>query len=283
MATPVLSPELMAHIPHAVAHALAEDVGSGDVTAGLIAVDTPAQARVISRETAIICGAAWFNEVFQQVDPNTQVQWQVQDGDAVAPDTVLCEIQGTARSLLTAERTALNFLQTLSGTATATQRYVAQIADTSSQILDTRKTLPGLRLAQKYAVQSGGGVNHRLGLYDRVLIKENHIMTAGSIAAAVAQARQQHPDLLVEVETENLVEFQAAITAGADIIMLDDYDAAAMQEAVRLNAGRIPLEASGGVNLDTVRAIAGTGVDFISVGEITKHVRAVDLSMRFVM
>ncbi|MFI0398187.1 MAG: carboxylating nicotinate-nucleotide diphosphorylase [Thiolinea sp.] len=268
-------------IAKSVKLALAEDVGSGDVTADLIAAATISRATVITREDAILCGTAWFNEVFRQVNPSIQITWHYQEGDQVKANTVLCDIKGNARGMLTAERSALNFLQTLSGTATATRRYVELIAHTSCRILDTRKTLPGLRNAQKYAVRCGGGVNHRIGLYDRVLIKENHIMAAGSITAAVAQARRLHPTIKVEVETEGLKELAEATAANADIIMLDDYPMETLREAVKITAGRIPLEASGGVNLDTVKVIAETGVDFISVGSITKHVRAVDLSMRF--
>ncbi|HPE61434.1 MAG: carboxylating nicotinate-nucleotide diphosphorylase [Thiothrix sp.] len=264
-----------------VALALAEDIGSGDVTAALIGAGTPGHAHVLCREAAVLCGTAWFEEAFRQVDPATRIEWLLQDGEQVTPATVLCRIHGNARAMLTAERTALNFLQLLSGTATLTQAYVAQLAGTRCRILDTRKTIPGLRNAQKYAVTCGGGSNHRIGLYDRVLIKENHIMAAGSITAAVQQARTLYPALRVEVETENLDEVQEAGAAGADIIMLDDFDRARMIQAVRWNNGRIPLEASGGVSLETVREIALTGVDFISVGGITKHVRAVDLSMRF--
>lgn len=273
--------QLPGQIAESVAIALAEDVGSGDVTADLIATDTISRATVITREDAILCGTAWFDEVFRQVNPAIEVKWHFQDGDTIKVNDVLCHIRGNARGMLTAERSALNFLQTLSGTATATRRYVDLIAHTACRILDTRKTLPGLRNAQKYAVLCGGGVNHRIGLYDRVLVKENHIVAAGSITAAVQRARSLHPGIKVEVETENLQEFAEASAAQADIIMLDDYDMATMREAVRLNAGRIPLEASGGVNLDTVRLIAETGVDFVSVGSITKHVRALDLSMRF--
>lgn len=273
--------QLPGQIAESVAVALAEDVGSGDVTADLIATDTLSRATVITREDAILCGTAWFDEVFRQVNPGIEVTWHFQDGDSIKANDVLCHIRGNARGMLTAERSALNFLQTLSGTATATRRYVDLIAHTACRILDTRKTLPGLRNAQKYAVLCGGGVNHRIGLYDRVLVKENHIVAAGSITAAVQRARSLHPGIKVEVETENLQEFAEASAAQADIIMLDDYDMATMREAVRLNAGRIPLEASGGVNLDTVRLIAETGVDFVSVGSITKHVRALDLSMRF--
>ncbi len=268
-------------IPTTVATALAEDMGTGDVTADLIPSDKQVIAVVVCCEEAILCGTAWFTEVFRQLASTVQIEWHYQDGQSVAANSRLCTLVGNARAILSGERTALNFLQTLSATATATRRYVDLIAHTSCRVLDTRKTLPGLRNAQKYAVQCGGGTNHRIGLYDRVLIKENHIMSAGSITAAITQARQLHPHLLVEVETENLQELQEALKANADIIMLDDYDLATMREAVRLTAGRIPLEASGGVNKDTIKAIAETGVDFISVGEITKHIRAIDLSMRF--
>lgn len=264
-----------------VARALAEDIGTGDVTAGLIPADKQASATVISREAAVLCGTAWFDEVFRQLDPTVEVVWQYQDGDKVAENALLCTLKGSARSILSGERSALNFLQTLSATATATRAYVDLIAHTHCQILDTRKTLPCLRTAQKYAVLCGGGTNHRIGLYDRVLIKENHIMAAGSITAAIQQARQLHPNILVEVETENLAELAEATAAHADIIMLDEYSLDDMREAVRVTNGRIPLEASGSVNPQTVAAIAETGVDFISIGSITKHVRAVDLSMRF--
>ena len=264
-----------------VSSALAEDIGTGDVTAGLIPAAKQASATVISREAAVLCGTAWFDEVFRQLDPAVEVVWQYQDGDKVAANALLCTLTGSARSILSGERAALNFLQTLSATATATRAYVDLIAHTHCQILDTRKTLPCLRTAQKYAVLCGGGTNHRIGLYDRVLIKENHIMAAGSITAAIQQARQLHPNILVEVETENLAELAEATAAHADIIMLDEYSLDDMREAVRVTNGRIPLEASGSVNPQTVVAIAETGVDFISIGSITKHVRAVDLSMRF--
>lgn len=265
-----------------VARALAEDIGTGDVTAGLIPAAKQASATVICREAAILCGTAWFNEVFRQLDPAVHIIWQHQDGERVTANAVLCTLQGSARSILSGERAALNFLQTLSATATATRRYVDLVAHTQCRILDTRKTLPGLRTAQKYAVVCGGGTNHRIGLYDRVLIKENHIMAAGSITAAIQQARQLHPGILVEVETENLQELAEATAAQADIIMLDEYSLADMREAVRITEGRIPLEASGGVSPETLVAIAETGVNFVSIGGITKHVRAVDLSMRFV-
>ena len=265
-----------------VARALAEDIGTGDVTAGLIPAAKQASATVICREAAILCGTAWFDEVFRQLDPAVHIIWQHQDGERVTANAVLCTLQGSARSILSGERAALNFLQTLSATATATRRYVDLVAHTQCRILDTRKTLPGLRTAQKYAVVCGGGTNHRIGLYDRVLIKENHIMAAGSITAAIQQARQLHPSILVEVETENLQELAEATAAQADIIMLDEYSLADMREAVRITDGRIPLEASGGVSPETLVAIAETGVNFVSIGGITKHVRAVDLSMRFV-
>lgn len=274
-------PDYVTDLESTVRSALTEDIGSGDVTADLIATDTQGSAKVYVREDAILCGTAWFDEVFRQVDSSVHIHWHHQDGDAVKQDAVLCDISGNARSMLTAERAALNFLQLLSATATATARYVAKIKHTNAQMLDTRKTIPGLRNAQKYAVLCGGGANHRIGLYDRVLIKENHIMAAGSITAAVQQAKRLHPDVLVEVETENLDEFAEASAAQADIIMLDNFDSDLLREAVQRNAGKIALEASGGVTLDTVTAIAETGVDFISVGEITKHVQAVDLSMRF--
>lgn len=264
-----------------VARALAEDIGTGDVTAGLIPADKQASATVISREDAVLCGVAWFDEVFRQLDPTVQIDWQYRDGERVAANALLCTLRGSARSILSGERAALNFLQTLSATATATRRYVDLVAHTACRILDTRKTLPGLRTAQKYAVLCGGGTNHRIGLYDRVLIKENHIMAAGSITAAIQQARALHPGILVEVETENLQELAEATAAHADIIMLDEYSLADMREAVRVTAGKIPLEASGGVSPETLVAIAETGVDFVSIGGITKHVRAVDLSMRF--
>ncbi|QQZ28507.1 carboxylating nicotinate-nucleotide diphosphorylase [Thiothrix subterranea] len=264
-----------------VARALAEDIGTGDVTAGLIPAEKQASATVISREDAVLCGVAWFDEVFRQLDPAVQIEWQQRDGVRVAANALLCTLRGSARSILSGERAALNFLQTLSATATATRRYVDLVAHTACRILDTRKTLPGLRTAQKYAVLCGGGTNHRMGLYDRVLIKENHIVAAGSITAAIQQARALHPGILVEVETENLQELAEATAARADIIMLDEYSLADMREAVRVTAGKIPLEASGGVSPETLVAIAETGVDFVSIGGITKHVWAVDLSMRF--
>jgi nicotinate-nucleotide pyrophosphorylase (carboxylating) len=268
-----------------VSRALREDIGSGDVTAQLINAATRARARVLCRESAVICGTAWFEESFRQIDSAVRVQWHVADGERVAPDTVLCGLEGPARALLTGERTALNFLQLLSATATATAHYVAAIAGTACRILDTRKTIPGLRTAQKYAVLCGGGQNHRIGLFDMVLIKENHIAAAGSIGAAVAAARALSPAVPVEVETENLDEVSAALAARCDVILLDEFSLENLQRAVALNrAAPHParLEASGGVSLERIGAIAATGVDFISVGGLTKHVQAVDLSMRMV-
>ena len=264
-----------------VARALTEDIGSGDVTASLVPKDRVAHARVVIREMAVLCGSAWFDEVFRQIDPETRVKWHAKDGDRVSPDQVLCEIDGRARSLLTGERTALNFLQTLSGVATRTRTFVDAVARTKATILDTRKTLPGLRQALKYAVRCGGASNHRMGLYDGILIKENHIAAAGGIGPALRQARQVAGNVPIQVEVESIAQLNAAIEAGAKLILLDNFDLAGLREAVKVTAGRAALEASGGVNLDTVRAIAETGVDRISIGSLTKDVRAADLSMRF--
>lgn len=264
-----------------VQHALAEDLGAADLTAELIAENTQAKARVIVREKAIICGQAWFNEVFKHLDDTVLISWQCKDGDSLAENQLLCEIQGSARSILTAERTALNFLQTLSATATVTAQYVAALGKTTTQLLDTRKTLPGLRLAQKYAVKCGGGRNHRLGLYDAILIKENHIIACGGLEKAVKKAKQLHPGVQVEVETENLDEVKQALNAQADIIMLDNFSHEMIRQAVELNQGQAKLEVSGNVEIDQLKSLANTGVDFISTGAITKHLRAIDLSMRF--
>ena len=265
-----------------VANALAEDIGSGDVTASLVSKDLVAKARVVTREAAVLCGNAWFDEVFRQIDPETRVNWQAKDGDRVSPNQVLCEIDGRGRSLLTGERTALNFLQTLSGVATRTRTFVDAVAGTNATILDTRKTLPGLRQALKYAVRCGGANNHRMGLYDGVLIKENHIAAAGGIGPALRQARQVAGHVPIQIEVESIAQLNAAIEAGAKLILLDNFDLAGLREAVKVTAGRAALEASGGVNLDTVRAIAETGVERISIGSLTKDVLAVDLSMRFI-
>ncbi|MBO9663699.1 carboxylating nicotinate-nucleotide diphosphorylase [Dokdonella sp.] len=263
-----------------VRRALTEDVGSGDVTADLLPAHARARARVITREAAVLCGSAWFDECFRQLDASTRIEWRAADGERVAAGSVLCQIEGTARTLVTGERTALNFLQTLSGTATTTAAYVDAARGTRTTVLDTRKTLPGLRAAQKYAVRVGGGENHRIGLFDAVLIKENHIAAAGSIAAAVLRARALHPGLLVETEVENFAELREALAAGADRIMLDEFELHELAQAVAEVGGRVPLEVSGSVALDRVRAIAETGVDYVSIGALTKHVRAVDLSMR---
>ncbi|VAX02267.1 Quinolinate phosphoribosyltransferase [decarboxylating] [hydrothermal vent metagenome] len=277
---PASLPSLPVDIDAMVRHALAEDIGGGDITARLIPADAKAHGRVIVREAAVLCGTAWFDAVFRQLDRRVQVIWQARDGERLRPNQTLCQLRGPARSLLSGERAALNFLQTLSATATQTRRYVDAIVNTGTRLLDTRKTLPGLRSAQKYATACGGAQNHRMGLFDAFLIKENHILAAGGIAQAVSRAREIAPGKPVEVEVENLMELQQALDAGADTVMLDNMDLAMMREAVVLTAGRSRLEASGNVNLDTLRAIAGTGVDYISVGAITKDVQAVDLSLR---
>ncbi|MBC8024728.1 MAG: carboxylating nicotinate-nucleotide diphosphorylase [Steroidobacteraceae bacterium] len=271
-------------IARQVATALLEDVGSGDVTAALVPEQQQARAQILAREPAILCGTDWVDATFEQLDPEIRLEWLAHDGQRVETDMTVLRLTGTARPILTGERTALNFLQTLSATATAAHRYVEAVAGTGCQILDTRKTLPGLRLAQKYAARCGGARNHRLGLYDMVLVKENHIIAAGSIAAAVGAARRTSPGIPVEVEVETLTEFDAALSAGADIIMLDELSVGDMRIAVERNraqGSKVKLEASGSVTLATVREIAMTGVDFISIGGITKHVQAVDLSMRF--
>jgi nicotinate-nucleotide pyrophosphorylase (carboxylating) len=273
-----------ADLPRQVAQALEEDVGSGDLTAALIPAATDGWAAVISRESAVICGAPYVDATFAQLDLRTRIHWKIAEGAAVEANQTLFEIQGPARSLLTGERTALNFLQLLSGTATAAHAFAERLKGTACRLLDTRKTIPGLRSAQKYAVRVGGGHNHRMGLFDGILIKENHIMAAGSIARAVAAARSSGTKVPVEVEVESLDELQQAIAAGADIALLDDFSLEDLAEAVTTNRGAprsLKLEASGGVTLDTIRRIADTGVDYVSVGSITKHVRAVDLSMRF--
>jgi len=264
-----------------VERALAEDLGQGDVTADLLPATARASARVITREDAVIAGSAWFEACFRQLDPDVVIDWNnCADGAHVAANDLLCTLRGNARALLSAERCALNFLQTLSGTATITARYVDAVRDTRALILDTRKTIPGLRVAQKYAVRCGGGSNHRIGLYDAILIKENHIAAAGSIAGAVRAARERHPQLLLEVEVENLDELRQALGTGVDRVMLDEFALDDIYRAVAEVAGRVQLEVSGGVGLEGVRALAETGVDFISIGALTKHVRAIDLSMR---
>jgi len=270
-------------IQRQISAALAEDLGAGDVTAALVPASQQVRAQIVAREPAILCGTDWADATFQQLDPGIRLEWQVRDGDRLSADLPVLRLSGPARPILTGERTALNFLQTLSGTATAAARYVEAVAGTGCRILDTRKTLPGLRLAQKYAARCGGAQNHRMGLHDMVLIKENHIIAAGSIGGAIVTARRTSPGIPVEVEVETLAEFDQACDAGADIIMLDELSLDDMREAVKRNrsrAVRARLEASGGVSLATVREIALTGVDYISIGSITKHVQAVDLSMR---
>ncbi len=274
--------ELTSAVESNVAAALAEDIGAGDWTAQLIPESADAVARVITRDDAVICGAPWFDACFRRLDPAIQIEWLVTEGAQARAGQTLVRVRGKARALLTGERTALNFLQMLSAVATLTRRYVEAVAGTRASIVDTRKTLPGLRLAQKYAVRTAGGTNHRIGLYDGVLIKENHIAAAGGIEAALtAAARIAPPGVWTQVEVENFAQLQAALAAGAKMILLDNMDTAQMSEAVRITAGRAQLEASGGVTLATVRAIALTGVDRISIGGLTKDVEAVDLSMRF--
>jgi nicotinate-nucleotide pyrophosphorylase (carboxylating) len=273
------------YVEQTVATALREDVGSGDLTAQLIPADRTARATVITREDAVLCGTAWFDEVFRQIDPRVRVAWSARDADRVRADQQLCTLEGPARSLLTGERTALNFLQMLSATATVTRKYVDTVAGTNCRILDTRKTIPGLRVAQKYAVRCGGGTNHRIGLFDAILVKENHIAAAGSIAGAVAESRRLDSKVLLEVEVENLTQLREALDARVDRVLLDNFSLEQLREAVKITRqhanGRTELEASGNLSLETLRAVAETGVDFISAGSLTKHVRAVDLSMRF--
>jgi nicotinate-nucleotide pyrophosphorylase (carboxylating) len=274
---------LPADLPEQVAAALREDVGSGDLTAALVPLAQRVRGRIVSRETAVLCGRAWAEACFRQLDPGIRLTWTRADGAALTPGMLVCTVEGAARSVLTGERTALNFLQLLSATATAASRFAAAVAGTGCTVLDTRKTLPGLRSAQKYAVRCGGAANHRMGLYDMVLIKENHIVAAGSIAQAVAAARASAAGARIEVEVESLDELEQALATRPDIVMLDDFTLEDMAAAVAPNRARgrpVLLEASGSVSLETVRAIAATGVDFVSVGALTKHVRAVDLSMR---
>jgi nicotinate-nucleotide pyrophosphorylase (carboxylating) len=268
------------YIAKLVTRALAEDIANGDITAELIGADVQANGRIVTREDGILCGTAFALEAFQQIDPSCHVEWAAQDGDSIATDSLVCTLSGPARALLSGERTALNFLQLLSGTATTAGQYAARVAHTGVKLLDTRKTVPGLRLAQKYAVTCGGCYNHRIGLFDAFLIKENHISAACGIAEAVTAARNVAPDKPVEVEVENKAELEQALTAGADRIMLDNFTLEALRAAVSLTAGSAELEASGNVTDETLVAIAETGVDFISIGALTKHVRALDLSMR---
>lgn len=273
------------YIAQTVSTALREDVGAGDLTARLVPETQVARATIISREAAVLCGTAWVDEVFKQLDARVNVAWQQADGARIAPNDVLCTITGPARAMLTGERTALNFLQCLSAVATATRTYVDAVAGTQCRILDTRKTIPGLRLAQKYAVRCGGGVNHRIGLFDAILVKENHIAAAGSIRNAVTAARALDDKVMLEVEVETLEQLHEALDCAVDRVLLDNFTLGQMREAVRITRAhqskRIELEASGNMTLETLRSVAETGVDFISVGALTKHIRAVDLSMRF--
>ena len=276
-------PELPGDLGRQVEAALAEDVGRGDVTAALVPAVQRVRGRVITREAGVLCGRPWVEETFRRLDPAVALSWDAADGDSLAPGQAVFGIAGPARPVLTGERTALNFLQLLSGTATAARAYVDAIAGTRCRILDTRKTLPGLRSAQKYAVRCGGADNHRLGLFDQILIKENHIAAAGSVTAAIAAARERGPTVRIEVEVETPQELEEALVAAPDIIMLDEFGLSDLRAAVALRDARgaqVKLEASGGVSLATVRSIAETGVDYISVGAITKHVRALDLSLR---
>ena len=272
---------LDAQIEQDVRHALDEDIGNGDISAQLIPENTTWKASVYSCEDAIVCGRNWFDAVFHHLDEHADIRWYVADGDAIAPHQVICTLKGPARCLLSGERAALNFLQTLSGTATIAHQYAKRLKGFDTRILDTRKTIPGLRRAQKYAVRCGGCHNHRLGLYDAFLIKENHIAAAGSIKAAVEAAQQLKPELMVEVEAEDLDELQQALDAGANRVLLDNFTPDQIKQAVALNSARAELEASGNITLDNIRAYAETGVDYISIGALTKHVTAVDLSMRF--
>lgn len=279
-----MSPELIAHVSASVRGALAEDVGSGDLTAELVPAAQGAVAMIITRDEAVTCGQPWVKEVFRQLDPSIRIDWRVAEGANASPGQSLCELSGAARPLLTGERTALNFLQTLSAVASATRACVEAVAGTRTRILDTRKTIPGLRLAQKYAVRIGGGTNHRIGLYDGILVKENHIVAAGGITAAIRRARELGSTALLEVEVETLGQAEEAMAAGADRLLLDNFDIARMHEAVALRDRKSPqttLEASGGIHFETLRPVAETGVDFISIGALTKNIRAVDLSMRF--
>jgi nicotinate-nucleotide pyrophosphorylase (carboxylating) len=266
---------------HSVREALSEDIGAGDITAALIPADEQASATVVCREPAVICGMAWFNAVFAELDTDIIVTWAVKDADSIHSGQTLCTLNGPAAPILTGERTALNFLQTLSGTATRARRYADAVKGLPVRILDTRKTIPGLRQAQKYAVRTGGCHNHRMGLYDGILIKENHIASAGSIHAAVESAKQANPDIPVEVEVENEDQVSEALLAGVDILLLDNFSPAALAGVVKTVNRRAKLEASGGITLDNIREFATTGVDFISIGDLTKDLQAIDLSMRF--
>jgi nicotinate-nucleotide pyrophosphorylase (carboxylating) len=284
-----MNPDIDENLGHAiqenVAAAIAEDIGSGDLTANLVPLASTVSASIFTRENAVMAGRPWVDEVYEQIGGDVRIDWQYQDGDRLSESDVLCKVDGPARSILSGERTALNFLQMLSSTATVTAGYVAAVKGTDAKILDTRKTIPGLRLAQKYAVSCGGGVNHRIGLYDAILIKENHILSAGSIENAMQAALLSDPDAMIEIEVESLGELREALGAGAKRLLLDNFSLNELRAAVEINrtegAAIAELEASGGLQLDQLRQVAETGVDYISVGAITKHVRAIDLSMRF--
>ena len=280
---PIDGESLAQSVVSQVTQAVAEDLGTGDISASLINPDTQATARVITRQVGIFCGALWVNETLRQIDSSMQIRWEVKDGDRVTPDQVLFVLSGRARSLLSAERTLLNFVQLLSGTATRTAHYVALIQGTETQLLDTRKTIPGLRIAQKYAVKCGGGSNHRIGLFDAFLLKENHIVAAGSITGAIEAAKTAFPDKPVEIEVENLAELTEAMAAGADIALIDNFSIADTQTAVAISRGKMVLEASGGITQGSIAEIARTGVDYISCGDLTKGVEPLDLSMRFLL
>jgi nicotinate-nucleotide pyrophosphorylase (carboxylating) len=278
----IMDTDLRNDIRRAVKQALAEDVGSGDATASLVEETVRAHGSILPRENCVLCGCAWFDEVFRQLDARIEVQWHAHDGDHVAAKTVICDVRGPARSMLTGERTALNFLQTLSAVATKTHAYVQAVSGTHAAILDTRKTIPGLRLALKFAVKIGGGVNHRFGLYDGILIKENHITAAGGIVQVLARAREINDDIPIQLEVESIEQLEQALASGTGLILLDNFTTECMAQAVTLTAGRAKLEASGGITLQNVREIAETGVDRISIGDLTKDITAIDLSMRFV-
>jgi nicotinate-nucleotide pyrophosphorylase (carboxylating) len=279
MSTPVLSVPQSA-IEEVVNLSLREDIGDGDITAQLIPDDDIAIATVISREQCVLCGMDWFEEVFRQIDSEVMVEWLAEDGDTIKADQPICSLSGSTRSILTGERAALNFLQTLSATATQAASYALAVADTNTVILDTRKTIPGLRIAQKYAVTCGGCQNHRIGLYDAILIKENHIMACGGIKQAIDEARFRNPEMPIEIEVENIDELQQALDAGIDRVLVDNFNTKQLKQAVKKCGGKVPLEASGGITLDNIHEIASTGVDFISTGAITKDITAIDLSMR---
>ena len=268
-------------IEESVYEALKEDVGDGDITAALIPQDSFSLASVITREDCVFCGMDWFEEVYQQLDEEILIEWNIQDGDFISQGDTICSISGSTRSLLSGERTSLNYIQTLSATATLAKKYADAVADTKAIVLDTRKTIPGLRIAQKYAVSCGGCQNHRIGLFDAILIKENHIAACGSIKKAIELARFKNPEMPVEVEVENLAEVEQALSAKADRLLLDNFTIDQLDQAIKLGGGRIPLEASGGITLENIHSIALTGIDFISVGNLTKDINAIDLSMRF--